>query len=183
MRLLLTIVALAGCSAPAGPPPMEPPPPRTVAPPPAPPVQAQGQARQAAGPHASSASHEEALERIALAIERLKGSYPQLADFSVSQHLDRGGLTISYGYHTHRSRRRGGWTAGVPNPDPDGVWLHIDFHDPGSTAQIHTQPVVPELRYRDKRVMFLILEGERTRRLAGALDRILRDEGVRPPRR
>ena len=159
---IVTLAALAGCSAPAGP--------EFRGPRPSP-------ARWAA-----QGSYEDTLQRIALAIESLGDRYPQLADFSASRHLDRERLTISYGYHTHRSRRRGGWTAGVPNPDPDGVWFHIDFHDPGSTAQIHTQPVVPELRYREKRVMFLILEGKRTRRLGGALDRILREQGVHPPR-
>jgi hypothetical protein len=128
-------------------------------------------------------SYEAALERIALGIEGLKDRYPQLARFSAAKHLERARLVISYGHNTHRPRHRGGWTSGVPNPDDDGVWFYIDFHDPGSQAQIHTQPVVPELRFREKRVMFLILEGARTRKVSDALHRVLRENGVHPPRR
>jgi hypothetical protein len=68
----------------------------------------------------------------------------------------------------------------VPNPDPDGVWFHVDLHDPGSAAQIHTQPVVEELRFGDKRVMLLVLDGARTEGLAGVLRQLLLDHGVRP---
>ncbi len=87
-------------------------------------------------------------------------------------------MSISYGYKTHRSQRAGGWAAIVPNPDEDGVWFYIDFHEPNSTAQIHTQPVVPPLFFWDKKVMFLILEGKRTKELAGVLREILLRHGV-----
>ena len=66
----------------------------------------------------------------------------------------------------------------MPNPDEDGVWFYIDLHDPGSLAQIHTQPVGPPLWYRDKKVTFLILEGTRTPRLAPTLTGVLRAHGV-----
>ena len=52
------------------------------------------------------------------------------------------------------------------------------FTTPPRSGQIHTQPVVPRYRYRDKRVMFLILEGLRTDSISGALVQILRDNGV-----
>ncbi len=119
-----------------------------------------------------------ALQGIAAGIERLKNRYPQLAAFSCREHCDGDRLTIDYGYRTHVPTHSGGWTAGVPNPDDDGVWFYIDFHDPASQRQIHTQPVVPRYRYRDKRVMFLILEGPRTDGISGALVQILRDNGV-----
>lgn len=119
-----------------------------------------------------------ALQGIAAGIERLKTRYPQLAAFSCREHCDWDRLTIEYGYRTHAPTHSGGWTAGVPNPDDDGVWFYIDFHDPASQRQIHTQPVVPRFRYRDKRVMFLMLEGSRTHSISGALVQILRDNGV-----
>ena len=111
-------------------------------------------------------SYEEAIVAIATSIASHKRQFPQLRNFSVAQHCDRKGLTIRYGYKTHRARHRGGWSSGVPNPDRDGVWFYIDFHDPDSMAQIHTQPVVEPLYYGDKKVMFLILEGKDTEKVA-----------------
>ena len=117
---------------------------------------------------------------IARSIEALKPEYPQLAEFSASTHAHAEGLTITYGYRTERAARTGGWTSGVPSPTEGGVWLYIDLHDPDSTAQIHTQPVVPRYRFKDKRVMLLLREGPHTRPLEGALVRILDAHGVRP---
>jgi hypothetical protein len=122
--------------------------------------------------------YESKIWRIAESIELLKTDYPQLADFSARSHCDRGMLAIKYGYSTHPAHRLGGWTSGVPNPNKDGVWFYIDFHDPGSQRQIHTQPIVPRYRYKDKEVMFLILEGEQTESIRAAVSKILRDNGV-----
>jgi len=124
--------------------------------------------------------YREAIEAIAAAIERAKSDFPQLARFSAREHCNGPRLVVSYGHSTHRARHRGGWTSGVPNPDDDGVWFHVDFHDPDSQAQIHTQPVVEDLRFRDKKVMVLILEGQHTRRFAPTLRQILLRHGVRP---
>jgi len=126
----------------------------------------------------SQPSYQEALRAIARDIEALKGEHPQLAEFSVEMHLDEERLSIGYSYHTHRSERRGGWVAAAPNPDADGIWFHIDFHDPDSTAQIHTQPVMQELRYGDMRVAYLILEGEETKPVGEKLYKILLASGV-----
>ena len=119
-----------------------------------------------------------AVERIAEAIERLKPEYPQLAGFSSRDHCNRIKLEIHYGYNTHRAPHRGGWTSGVPNPDEDGVWFYIGFYEPDSQREIHTQPRVPRYRYKDKRVTFLILEGEQTENISAAIFQILRDNGV-----
>jgi len=127
-----------------------------------------------------TSNYEKTLWNIALAIEKLKGRFPQLADFSARQGFYWKQLVIFYAYKTHRARRRGGWGGAVPNPDADGVWFHLDFHDPKSKAQIHTQPVVAKLRYREKRVMFLILEGAKTQPLTGEIQKILRDHGAHP---
>jgi hypothetical protein len=145
----------------------------TIMPKPATPVQQHHEARPA--------SYEAALAAIAQDIERLKSDYVQLADFSGRKHCDRRRLVISYGYRTHEPEHRGGWSSGVPSPDPDGIWFYVDFHDPDSQAQIHTQPMVPDMRYREKKVMLLILEGQRTRRFAPALGEILRSRGVTLP--
>src|SRR5437016_7607018 len=85
----------------------------------------------------------DAIQAIGKDIARLKHKFPQLGEFSVSQHVHPDRLTIDYAYRTHRAEHRGGWTAGVPNPNDDGVWFFIDFHAPDSTAEIHTQPAQP----------------------------------------
>lgn len=140
---------------------------------------AEPERRQAVRPEPPS--HADAIRAIAADIAALKTSFPQLADFDVDKHCHPDRLMIEYGHKTHPPKHRAGWTGGVPNPDPDGVWFYIDFHDPKSTRQIHTQPVVLERRRSDKRVMFLILEGEKTKALAGHIDRILARHGVTRP--
>jgi hypothetical protein len=119
----------------------------------------------------------DALCAIARDIAAKKREFPQLRDFSARRHCDRDALKISYGFHTHRGSG-GGWAGGVPNPDPDGVWFFIDFHDPASMRQIHTQPVVPRRSFGRWSVMFLILEGDDTQELATTLEAILREHGI-----
>ncbi|MBI3017245.1 MAG: hypothetical protein HYY62_04535 [Deltaproteobacteria bacterium] len=118
------------------------------------------------------------LQGIANAIEALKNEFPQLKDFSASENLDQKRLVISYQFHTHEPERRVGWTGGVPNPDDDGIWFYIDFHEPGSMAQIHTQPVTIPLAFGKKRVSFLILEGQKTKRVGAYMMNILKKQGI-----
>lgn len=120
------------------------------------------------------------LEAVARDIEGFKGEYPQLEAFSASKQVDQEGLALSYDFRTHPSTHRGGWTAGVPNPDPDGLWFYIDIHSPDSTAQIHTQPVVPMLCLGTDRVMLLILEGAETKTVGGELWKLLEKHGAKP---
>jgi hypothetical protein len=119
------------------------------------------------------------LASIARDIEGLKGTYPQIGEFSSQSHLNTQRLTISYAYRTHKARHPGGWTSGVPNPDEDGIWFHIDFHDPASAAQIHTQPMTIRPHcLSDMRVGFLLLEGPGTTSVNAALWGILKKHGV-----
>ena len=118
------------------------------------------------------------LERIAQEIEAMKADYPQLGDFSAAATLDVNDLKMSFGYRTHRSKTRGGWTSGVPNPDDDGIWFYVDFHAPDSSAQIHTQPASIPQCIGAKRVSFLILEGARTKRVGGAIASVLKRHGA-----
>jgi len=113
------------------------------------------------------------VEGVAADIEGLAATYPQLAEFRASRHLDRTRLVIEYQRHTHAATHHGGWTSGVPNPDPDGIWLYVDLHESASTAQIHTQPVVPMRDVLGRKLMMLVLEGDATRPAAGALHSIL----------
>lgn len=119
------------------------------------------------------------LASIAHDIEGLKKKYPQLEEFSSQGNLDSAALTISYAYRTHQAKRSGGWTAGVPNPDEDGIWFYLEFHDPASVSQIHTQPVtIARQCLGDKAVAFLILEGTKTKSVNGAIWHVLRKHGV-----
>jgi hypothetical protein len=114
---------------------------------------------------------------------KLKSQYPQLAEFSVSKAMDVPHLKVSYGFHTHRAEHGGGWTAGVPNPDPDGLWFYIDLHDPGSAAQIHTQPMIAPVCFGANKVSFLILDGPETKPVSHAIWDILNKRGAKPCRR
>jgi hypothetical protein len=117
--------------------------------------------------------------RVSEDLATLESEYPQLAEYSVPKASDVEKLTISYGFHTHRAEHPGGWTAGVPNPDPDGLWFYIDLHDPSSRAQIHTQPGTAPICFGSNRVSFLILEGSRTKPVAQAIWEILQRGGAK----
>src|SRR5687768_14121637 len=126
-----------------------------------------------AGPDAAT------LASIATGIEQLRGEYPQLEAFSAASNMDARDLRIDYAHRTHQPTHAGGRTAGIPNPDDDGLWFHLDFHEPTSSAQIHTQPMTgPPQCLGDKRVSFLILEGANTKSVSGAIWQILRRHGV-----
>jgi len=121
----------------------------------------------------------EFIEKVSREIAILKKKYPQLSEFSATNHVNFVELKISYAYHTHRAEHRGGWTAGVPNPDADGIWFYIDLHNANSTAQIHTQPVTIPLCFGDDRVSFLILEGADTKPVSGEIQKILERHGAK----
>jgi hypothetical protein len=115
---------------------------------------------------------------IAADIEKLARQYPQLINFRAA---DQRACAISYGFKTHAAQSRGGWSSGVPHPDADGIWFYIGIYDPNgpeATAQIHMQPVVPNWWLGSRKVMFLILEGDRTTRAVGALTKILEHHGM-----
>jgi hypothetical protein len=119
------------------------------------------------------------LRAVATDIEALGARHAQLAAFRAADHLDLAQARIDYAWHTHAAARTGGWTSGVPAPDADGIWLYIDVHDPASTLQIHTQPVVERLCLAGARVSLLVLEGDQVDPAAGELRRILERHGVR----
>jgi hypothetical protein len=89
---------------------------------------------------------------------------------SIDKHADLERLKIDFSYHTYEPERSGGWTSGVPNPHPDGVWFYIDLHDKDSTVQIHTQPISgTSLTFGNKNICFLILEGSETDSISGEM--------------
>ena len=115
----------------------------------------------ALGPRADSyavtkkQTYQATLRAIAEDIAKLKNEFPQLKEFSLAANFSAENLIIDYEYHTHQSHIPGGWRAHVPEPDDDGIWFYVDFHEPTSTAQIHTQPVTfPYLFWGKKRIRF-----------------------------
>ena len=120
----------------------------------------------------------EAIRSIGRDIAGLKPAYPQLAEFDAERNVHAASLLISYNHKTHRATVPGGWRAQVPNPDPDGVWFHIDFHPADSRSQLHTQPFTGRFVFRDQNVSYLMLEGTRTKSLHTAIWNILRQNGV-----
>jgi hypothetical protein len=130
---------------------------------------------------ASEYDYAATIKAIARDIAGLRPEFPPLRDFSATQNVLFDKLAIDYGYHTHRYAGPGdGWRADVPNPNDDGIWLHIDFHDAASTAPIHTRPMTPTLCCGDKRAAFLLLEGARTKPLRARLSVILEAHGTAP---
>jgi hypothetical protein len=130
---------------------------------------------------ASEYDYAATIKAIASDIAGLRTDFPQLREFSATQNVLFDRLAVDYAYRTHRHRGSGGgWQAQAPNPDDNGVWLYIDFHDAGSRAQIHTQPMTPALCLGDKRVTFLLLEGDRTKPLGEPVGAILHAHGVKP---
>jgi hypothetical protein len=119
------------------------------------------------------------LRAIAVDIENLKSEFPQLREFSVTSNLHAEPPGISYAFHTHAPDRTGGWSSGVPNPDPDGIWFHIDIHDSDSKLQLHTQPMMAAICLGGSRISFLMLEGRYTRSLNGPILAVLRKHGAR----
>ncbi len=115
---------------------------------------------------------------IAADIQALRGSHPQLREFRAAKHCNPDALVIGYQYHCDPPAGGAGWRGGTPNPKPDGIWLHLDFHDPDSTAQIHTQPVVMPRTFRQRDVMLLVVQGEASPPLGPELEAILQRHGV-----
>jgi hypothetical protein len=119
------------------------------------------------------------LKAVAMDIERLKTDFPQLRDFSAAQHLRAVPPSIGYAFRTHASEKTGGWSSGVPSPDADGIWFHIDLHDPDSELQLHTQPLTASLCLGKSRVSFLMREGRDTRSVYGPIWSALSKQGAR----
>jgi len=118
------------------------------------------------------------INKIALDIAALKGDFPQLTDFDPDTAINRDKFSIDYGFHTHR-KPGAGWTAGVPNPDNDGVWFYLDFHDPNSQLQIHTQPKTVPICLGKWKVSMLMLEGTNTKSLRASITSVLKNHGAR----
>ena len=108
----------------------------------------------------------------------LAEEHPQLQDFSCAKHVHPQSLTIDYAFKTRSAPWKRGWLGGVPHPDPGGVWLYIDFHDPDSKAQLHTQPVIPGARIGSKEVLVLLLQGTNSNPLEPQIRDILKAHGV-----
>lgn len=136
------------------------------------------------------ASQVKTIAAIGQDIANLKVKFPQLSEFSVAENVLSERLIITYEYHMHSDEVLGGssrsnpWTGSRRRvPETDAVSLYIDFHNPGSTDQIHTQPTWPGRLpdcFEDKQVSFLMFEGDKTSPVSGEIGEILKRHGVKP---
>ena len=122
-------------------------------------------------------------EDIAKDIELLKKEFPQLKEFEVSKNLDKQSCKIRYEYKCHEPSHRGGWTSGVPEPDPEGIWFYIGIWDKNNpsenSSQINTQPVMPLLYIENRRVTYLMLQGKNTNPVDTKIFEILKKYGAK----
>jgi hypothetical protein len=114
---------------------------------------------------------------IASDLETLTRQFPQLANYRA---VDQEDCHVSYKHKTHRSTARGGWSAGVPHPDDDGIFLYIGIWDPNGSdmRQIDTQPFTGDRWIGDRRVTYLILEGKKVTSADAAITKILERHGM-----
>lgn len=113
-------------------------------------------------------------EDIAKEIESIKSEFPQLIEFEVSKNLNN--CKIDYQYKCHNVDRPG-WRN--IDPDPEGIWLYIELWDENNPSQINTQPFLPKQYIKDKRMTFLIIEGEKTNSVNKVILEILKKHGLR----
>jgi hypothetical protein len=168
MRAIGVIVLAGGCARPAAPEPVD-------APTPASPVAKDEEPVTAP----KSIDYAATCKAIAKEIAALGRDYPQLRSFDARKVED---CRIDHEHRCGPPQGRGGWTAGVPKPEPDGIWLHIRLWDPNdaaeATAQINTQPVMPSWWIGERRVTFLLREGEATTSCAEAVMAVLERHGL-----
>lgn len=128
---------------------------------------------------AEEMNYSQIITEIGRDLAALVQDHPLFQDFSCTKHVHPRALRIDYAFRTHDDPKKKGWLKGVPNPDPDGIWLYIDFHDPDSQAQLHTQPVVPRASIGAKEVLFLLFQGQGTDSLELRIRNILEAHGIR----
>jgi len=125
-------------------------------------------------------------DAIARDIEALVPEYPQLANYRAA---DQQHCHISYSYKTvdvsDRSdmpTQRAGYRGGLPDVEPDGVFLYIGIWDPKDkyNSQLDMQ-VSGIYEVGDRRVTFLLFEGEQTKKLSAEVQRIFERRGVYIP--
>src|SRR5215472_9961075 len=145
-------------------------------------------AGQSGTPDTAPANKVKIITAIGQDIAKLKAKFPQLREFSVSKDVLSERLIITYEYHTHiyqigGSSRSNPWTGSRarawPEPDDDGVWFYIDFRL-GPKDPTLGWPGRPPDCFEDKKVSFLMLEGNKTNPAKHEVEEILKRHGVKP---
>jgi hypothetical protein len=116
---------------------------------------------------------------IARDLETLTRQFPQLVNYRAADQKD---CHVSYEYKTlPPSGRGGGWSAGVPRPEAGGVFLYIGIWDPNAkdNRQLDTQPMTGDWVIGDRRVTFILLEGDTVKSAGTAIRRLLERHGMR----
>jgi hypothetical protein len=124
--------------------------------------------------------HARALVSIARDIEAQKPNHPALDQFEVDKHLDTEWLRILYERRVQRKViTRGIKRESAVVPDPQGLYLYIDFHENVARNEAHSQVFRGYFQHGDRRVMYVTRVGNETGRLDAELSRIMRKHGVR----
>jgi hypothetical protein len=124
--------------------------------------------------------HARALIAIAQDIEALKRKHPALDQFEVDKHLDTEWLRILYERRVQRKLiARGIKRESAVVPDPQGLYLYIDFHENVARNEAQSQVFRGYFQHGDRRVMYVTRVGDETGRLEAELSRIMRKHGVR----
>lgn len=132
---------------------------------------------------ASGSSPHDRCVAIARDIAALKPVFPALKDFDPAAAVAPGAGELVYEYRCRVSTEAVGWHAGVPQPQPDGVWFLLRLWDPADPAAadspLNTQPLQPVRHLAGSRVTFLYRAGQDVAGLEDALLGVLRKHGLR----
>jgi hypothetical protein len=122
----------------------------------------------------------DAIERVGADIAKFKGKFPQLGQFSISQHVHPERLTIEYDYRTHDPRPMDGLSAPVPEPYDDGVWLYISFQEPDPALPVNrVNNPVRLYCFGEKHVFVVILQGKKNQSVLETVGYFLEQQGVK----
>jgi hypothetical protein len=112
-------------------------------------------------------------------IEALAERYPALEKFDAHRHLDLERSSIAYEYRVKRVVvERGIKRELVVQPDPEGLYLFIDFHPDVEANESRAQVFRGHYRNRDRRVTYVARPGERTGDLGERLWTIMHHHGT-----
>jgi hypothetical protein len=123
--------------------------------------------------------HRETLIAIGRELEALGERYPALEAFDAGQHVHLEQLSIGYQHHARRVViERGVKRELVIQPEPEGLYLSIDFHPDVEANEARAQVFRGHYRNRDRRVSYVARPGERTGDLGERLWKIMREHGT-----
>lgn len=138
-------------------------------------------------PPTEAEAAEIACATIARDLIALRRRYRALA--SMRAVVEDGECTFSLAYHVGAPAGGAGYAGGIPVPQDDGVWFHLELYDPtgpNAMSQVNSQPVLPPWWIGARRVTWLARSGARAtvvdgKTLEQAVWEVVRSAGLREP--